>query len=108
MGLRTMWLEGREEGWEKGYHKGELSIFRKLLSRRFGTIPAWTENRLNQAEKKDLEIWTDRFIEANTLDEISMVVGPEFLDAKTLEELKKLNGHSFFVSVYYSWLCGKA
>ncbi len=67
MSLREMWLE---EGREEGIQKGEIIILRRLLSRRFGAIPAWTEDRLNQAEEKDLEIWSDRILEANTLDEI--------------------------------------
>ncbi len=63
MSLREMWLE-------EGIQKGEIIILRRQLSRRFGAIPAWTEDRLNQAEEKDLEIWSDRILEANTLDEI--------------------------------------
>ncbi len=67
MGLRAMWLE---EGREEGIPKGAVLILRRQLSRRFGSVPAWTEDRLKQAKQNDLEIWSDRILDASTLEEI--------------------------------------
>ncbi len=63
MGLRAMWLE-------EGFQNGELSVLRRQLSRRFGSVPAWTEDRLKHAKQNDLEIWFDRILDAKTIEEI--------------------------------------
>ncbi len=67
MGLRTMWLE---EGREEGIQTGGSLVLRNLLSRRFGSIPAWTEDRLKHAKQKDFEIWSARILDAKTIEEI--------------------------------------
>ncbi len=67
MSLREMWLE---EGQKTGIQKGGSLVLRKLLSRRFGSVPAWTEERLNHAKQNDLEIWSERILDAKTLEEI--------------------------------------
>ncbi len=67
IGLRAMWLE---EGREEGIQTGERSLFRKLLSHRFGSVPAWTEDRLKNAKQNDIEIWSERILDAKTIDEI--------------------------------------
>ncbi len=62
--------EGRKEGEKKGEKKGEILMFCKLLTRRFGTVPGWAEDRLKKAEDKDLETWTDRILDAGSLEEV--------------------------------------
>jgi hypothetical protein len=57
-----MFLEGRKEG--------EIMTITKLLGRRFGKVPVWAEDRLKQAEDKDLEIWIDRILEAGSVEEV--------------------------------------
>ncbi len=63
MSFRRMFLdEGRKEG--------EVLMLRRQLSRRFGTVPVWAEDRLKQAEQKDLEIWIDRILDAGSVEEV--------------------------------------
>ncbi len=63
MSFRRMFLdEGRKEG--------EVLMLKRQLSRRFGTVPVWAEDRLKQAEQKDLEIWIDRILDAGSVEEV--------------------------------------
>jgi flagellar biosynthesis/type III secretory pathway protein FliH len=64
--------EGYKAGYEEGYKEGELAMLRRLLTKRFGPIPAWLEERLMHSSTSDLEEFCD-----------------EFLDAQNLEDLKK-------------------
>ncbi len=67
MGLRKMF---HEEGKQEGKREGIVLLFRRLLAKRFGTIPEWTDDRLKDARQKDIERWTDHIFEASTLEEI--------------------------------------
>jgi predicted transposase YdaD len=70
---------GIEEGFEKGIEKGRLEgiergmavqarkQLRRLLTRRFGPLPEWVEERLDAAEIAQLEEWADRILDAETL-----------------------------------------
>jgi hypothetical protein len=43
---------------------------RRLLTRRFGPLPLWADERLEQASPQELERWTDRVLDAQQLDDI--------------------------------------
>jgi hypothetical protein len=57
-------------GFKKGVAQGEISILRRQLTRRFGPLPEWAEERLTHAELPQLEAWADRVLEAKTLEEV--------------------------------------
>ncbi|AFL76157.1 Rpn family recombination-promoting nuclease/putative transposase [Thiocystis violascens] len=61
---------GIEQGIEQGIHRGETKILRRLLMRRFGTLPAWVGERLEQAEESEIECWTDRVLDCDSLERI--------------------------------------
>ncbi|MCP4113021.1 MAG: hypothetical protein GY749_47085 [Desulfobacteraceae bacterium] len=67
MGFRQMFVEKARK---EGRKEGEILTLRRLLSRRFGRIPDWTEECLKKAEQKDLEIWTDRILDAGKLEDV--------------------------------------
>jgi hypothetical protein len=67
MGLHRMFLE---EGKKEGIKEAEILMLGKLVARRFGTVPVWAEDRLRQAEEKELEIWMDRILDAGSAEEI--------------------------------------
>jgi hypothetical protein len=54
--------------------EGETAAARRLLSRqlrlRFGPLPPWAEQQLEQAELAQLENWSDAVLTAGTLAEI--------------------------------------
>ena len=62
-------------GWGKRYEmkgeiKGKTELLTRLLSRRFGQLPKWAENRINKAEPAQLENWADAVLDASNLTEI--------------------------------------
>ena len=46
---------GRQEGRQEGLQQGEATVLRRLLTRRFGPLSLWTEERLTQASPQELE-----------------------------------------------------
>jgi hypothetical protein len=57
-------------GIEKGIHQGETLVLRRQLTRRFGPLPAWVEQRLEEASLAQLEAWAERVLEAARLEEV--------------------------------------
>ncbi|MBB1125425.1 DUF4351 domain-containing protein, partial [Thiospirillum jenense] len=43
------------------------TILNKLLRRRFGDLPDWAVNRLEQANTEQLELWAEQIFDANDL-----------------------------------------
>ena len=67
-------LEGREEGREEGRLEGELdgsrAVLLRLLTRRFGEVPEMVEARIQAADSDELLRWTDRVLDASSLDAV--------------------------------------
>ncbi len=59
-----------KKGLQQGMEKGMEKVLRRQLKRRFDRIPQWVEKRLAGADRQELETWTDRVIEAETLEEV--------------------------------------
>lgn len=62
--------QGVSIGIEKGRTEGEAKILQKLLKLRFGTLSATLEARISQASTEEIECWTDRILEAASLDDV--------------------------------------
>jgi predicted transposase YdaD len=63
-------LEGRQKGRQEGRQEGESMLLHRLLTRRFGSLPDVIETRLAQADLEQLESWSDRVLDATSLDEV--------------------------------------
>ena len=63
-------LEVYSRAREEGRQEEAAATLRRLLSLRFKTIPGWVEDLLKNAEKVDLEKWTDRILDAKTVEEV--------------------------------------
>ena len=59
-----------QEGRQEGRQEGEVALLMRLLVKRFGNVSGSIESRLTQASIADLELWSDRFLEAKTLTDI--------------------------------------
>jgi flagellar biosynthesis/type III secretory pathway protein FliH len=59
--------EGRKAGREEGRKEGERALVRKLLTLRFGKLPADAEQRLKRASLAELERWAERVLTAKSL-----------------------------------------
>ena len=62
--------EGRQQGRQEGILQGEAALLRRQLVRRFGALPSWAEQRLEQANLEELERWAERVLDASTLAEV--------------------------------------
>lgn len=63
------WKEmGLKQGLEQGVHLGETKLLRRLLTRRFGKLPAWAEERLQSADEATLEHWAEQILECESLE----------------------------------------
>jgi hypothetical protein len=41
------------------------------LAKKFGpTLPTWLSSKVHAADEETLEVWTDRILDATTLDEV--------------------------------------
>ncbi|MBF0124828.1 MAG: Rpn family recombination-promoting nuclease/putative transposase, partial [Magnetococcales bacterium] len=57
-------------GEKKGRKEGESSVLLRLLRRRFSTLPNWVEQKVLDANLDALAEWTDRFVDARSLQDI--------------------------------------
>lgn len=54
----------------KGRLEGELAMLRRLIERRFGSMPDWAEERLAGRSMVELEELSVRFFDAQSLEEL--------------------------------------
>jgi hypothetical protein len=58
------------EGMAKGKLEDRAETLLRLLRRRFGDLPAAIEQRVRSATIARLDLWTDRILDAATLDDV--------------------------------------
>lgn len=58
----------RAEGMEKGRQEGVEGILRKQIQLKFGSLPAWVDERLASATDEQLDVWVTGILSAETLD----------------------------------------
>ena len=63
-------LEGKEEGREEGERAALASILTKQARLRFRDVPPESAARIELASKAELERWLERFVTAETLDDV--------------------------------------
>lgn len=63
-------LEGIKEGLHKGLNKGRSQTLHKQLTTKFVTIPDEYQQRLEQANMDELDVWTERILFAETLEDV--------------------------------------
>ncbi|MBI1789650.1 MAG: DUF4351 domain-containing protein [Acidobacteria bacterium] len=80
--FREAFAKVQTQGWEKGKAQGlvegklegklegEVALLRRLLERRFGSLPGWVIERLQSASTDTLEEWGVRVLNAQTLEEV--------------------------------------
>lgn len=69
-GIQEGIQEGLQKGIQQGVQQGESKLLRRVLTRRFGPLPSWAEQRLEQAGEMELEAWADRVLECRSLEEV--------------------------------------
>jgi hypothetical protein len=56
------------KGFQKGIEMGELKIVRRLIRKRFGSVPNWAEERLEKLSPKELEELSVRVLDAKSIE----------------------------------------
>jgi hypothetical protein len=69
--------QGMREGVQQGMQQGKSAVLSRLLRRRFGTISAATQARLESAAAEQIESWVENILDATTLDEVFVDPKPE-------------------------------
>ena len=69
-GMKKGMQQGMQQGIEKGIQQGLAQGLRRQLSRRFGPLSPEVTRQLEHATPEQLEIWSDRVLDARTLGEV--------------------------------------
>ena len=71
-GLAEGRMEGEANGIMEGRMEGQATLLRRLITKRFGSLTADSivMERLQKATPEQLDIWTDRILEAKTIEEL--------------------------------------
>jgi predicted transposase YdaD len=62
--------EGLREGKREGLQEGEARLLLRQLASRFGDLPQWVQERVQQADVSQLERWGERLLDARTLADL--------------------------------------
>jgi hypothetical protein len=65
-----MFIEAEEKSLQKGLQKGELTVLRRLIEKRFGPMPAWASDKLAALSVSELEDLSERVLEAKSVEEL--------------------------------------
>lgn len=64
-------MDSWQEGWlQKGLQEGEMLILKKQVHLKFGSLPDWVEEKITSASTDQLELWAERILTTNSLDEL--------------------------------------
>ena len=70
-------LKGKHEGLHEGLHRGFLqgghAVLLHQLKRKFEFVPNHIQDRINQANEKQIYAWSENLIDAKTVDEVFLL-----------------------------------
>ena len=69
-GLAKGEARGEAKGEAKGETVGMVKILRTMLQTKFGRVPKWADQRLEKANKTQIERWSKKFVAAETLEAV--------------------------------------
>ncbi len=69
-GFKQGFKKGFKKGLRKGIKKGEALACGRLLTKRFGALPSWAEERLKKAGRQQLELYLERVQDAKRLRDV--------------------------------------
>ncbi|MBF0159724.1 MAG: Rpn family recombination-promoting nuclease/putative transposase [Magnetococcales bacterium] len=69
-GLKEGIQIGEQKGLKEGRQEGETRVLLRFLRRRFEPLPDWVEPRIAAANLELLELWTDRVLAAQSLQDV--------------------------------------
>jgi predicted transposase YdaD len=60
----------RQEGHTRGIVEGQATLLARQLGRKFGPLSEMIHQRLKSADLAELELWADRLLAANSLEDV--------------------------------------
>lgn len=69
-GFEKGFAEGLENRMKDGIEKGKARALQKLLTKRFGTLPAEAVGKISAASPQEIDTWVDRVLDAESLDAV--------------------------------------
>ncbi len=69
-GLEQGVQKGLEQGIQKGLEQGEQTLLRRMLTKRFGELPTWVEERVSTLSISEVEALSMRLFDAKSIDEL--------------------------------------
>ncbi len=69
-GMQAGLQAGMQKGIEQGIEKGEALVLQKQLTKRFGPLPADRSAQIGAASAAQIDVWVDRVLDAQSLDEV--------------------------------------
>jgi hypothetical protein len=72
--LRSIWEEGKEAGRQEARKEAVrellLEVLGSGLEQKFGPLPSWARERLDQADAATLETWISRAVSSQSLPDV--------------------------------------
>ena len=62
--------EGKQEGRQEGRQEGAATLLLKLLNRKFGPLAESVTAQVMNADREQIETWSENFVSAHSLDEV--------------------------------------
>jgi hypothetical protein len=69
-GIQEGIAKGREEGRKEGQKSGETTMLVKMLELKFGPLPPWANDKIDQADIAEIEQWATNLFSAQTLEAV--------------------------------------
>jgi len=69
-GMQQGEARGKAEGKAEGKDEGKVEVLTRQLNKRFGPLSIEASQRLQTATPEQLEVWTDRILDAPTLADV--------------------------------------
>ncbi|MBF0181822.1 MAG: hypothetical protein HQM03_17535 [Magnetococcales bacterium] len=68
--LRPLFVKERMDGMLEGRQEEAISMLLKQMRRKFGQTPDWVTEKVRSANLELIEMWSDNFVFANSVDEV--------------------------------------
>lgn len=65
---QSIFAEGIAKGRDEGWAEGKAEDLKRLLKRRFNTLPPWAAQRIDAASITQLDAWLDAIFDAQRLE----------------------------------------
>jgi flagellar biosynthesis/type III secretory pathway protein FliH len=69
-GMQQGMQQGIQQGMQQGMQQGEARVLERLLTLKFGALPADVQRRLAEADEATLLTWSERVPSASRLEDV--------------------------------------